>query len=438
MKIVRINPLPFVKKRYIWFRTTRRRNKAFIIFGTLILLFIILNILGGANAKPQYVTSVAKKADIVQLVSETGNINTSGRSDVYSNTTGIIDEIYVDNGMDVATGDSLFSVRSTATEAEKAAAYAAYQNALNAQTTAAQGGISYDALMWTKQQAYLDAQNAKNYKDANAKNPATGTDYTDLEKRSIDAAVVQTEKDFRASEKKFKESGSPVVAANAQIYSTWLAYLATQSSVVYAPTYGTIANLTLSVGDNVTAGTGGMVSAGLSAQTSALSASSPVLTIANLRNNYTIKVSLNEVDIPKLKLGQDAIITVDAFSGKRFKGSVTQVDAVGTNIAGVVTYNVNIAISNPIPELKPGMTANVDIEVDKAENVLSVPNSAVKPYKGGRAVRILDEKTKKLVFIPVVVGVKGEDKTQIVKGIKEGQEVIVSLPNDQVKRPGLF
>ncbi len=435
--MLRINPLSFIRKRVVWFRTTRKRNKVFTLIGIVITLLILLNVIQGANAKPNYVTSVAKKADIVQLVSETGNINTSGRTDVYSSTTGIIEEIYVDNGGDTSTGQSLFSVRSTATEAEKAAAYAAYQNAVSAQTTSKQGGQSFDADMWTKQQALLDAKNAKNYKDSHSKNPATGNDYTDLEKQSIDAAVIQAEKDFRSAEQKYKEVGVSVTASSAQVNSTWLAYLATQSSIVYAPTHGTIANLRVSVGDNVTAGTG-VASSGLQSQTQALNTSSPVLTIANLQDNYTIKVALNEVDIPKLKKGQDAIITVDAFSGKRFDGRVTQVDAVGTNTAGVVTYNVNVAILSPIPELKPGMTANVDIEVDRVEKVLSVPNTSVKPYKGGRAVRILDKKTNKLIFIPVVIGIKGEDRTQIVKGIKEGQEIIVSLPNDQVNRPGLF
>ena len=139
-----------------------------------------------------------------------------------------------------------------------------------------------------------------------------------------------------------------------------------------------------------------------------------------------------------MRSAQDAVITIDAFTGKKFQGRVTQVDSVGTNNAGVVTYNVSISFLNPIPQIKPGMTASVDIEVDKAEDVLSVPNSAVKPYKGGRAVRVFDKKTKQITYIPVTIGIKGEDKTQIIKGITEGQEIVSSLPNDQVKRPGLF
>jgi multidrug efflux pump subunit AcrA (membrane-fusion protein) len=441
MNFIRFIPASFIRKQLTWYRSTRRRNKVLVIIGLIIMLLIAMNLLGNANARPDYTTAVARKDDIVQIVSETGNINTSGRTDVYSNTTGIIEEIYVGNGMGVETGQALFSVRSTATEAEKAQAYATYQNAVSTQTTATQGGPGNDALMWTKQQTLLDAKNAKNYKDTHTKNPATNADYTELEKQSIDAAVVQAEKDFRAAEQKYKETGISINAASAQVSSTWLAYLATQSSVVYAPTFGTIANLSLSVGDNVAAGSGGSASlTSLGAQTSSTlgSSVSPVLTIANLVNNFSLKVAINEVDIPKVKSGQDAVITIDAFSDKKFDGRVTQVDSVGTNNAGVVTYNVSISILNPVPQIKPGMTAGVDIEVDKAEDVLSVPNSAVKPYKGGRAVRVFDKKTKQITYIPVTIGIKGEDKTQIIKGITEGQEIISSLPNDQVKRPGLF
>ncbi|HRN96180.1 MAG TPA: efflux transporter periplasmic adaptor subunit, partial [Candidatus Levybacteria bacterium] len=88
--------------------------------------------------------------------------------------------------------------------------------------------------------------------------------------------------------------------------------------------------------------------------------------------------------------------------------------------------------------IRPGMTANVDIEVDRAADVLSVPNSAVKPYKGGRAVRVENKKTKEIDYIPVEVGIKGDDRTQIIKGVSEGQEIIISLPNDQIQRGSLF
>ena len=80
------------------------------------------------------------------------------------------------------------------------------------------------------------------------------------------------------------------------------------------------------------------------------------------------------------------------------------------------------------------MTANVDIDVAKKENVLLVSNSAVKPYKGGKAVQIFDPKTKQPVFVPIVIGLVGIEKTQIISGIKEGTKVITALQNGQVTR----
>lgn len=387
--------------------------------------------LAGANAPSPYVKEKAKHATIVEVVSETGNVNTAGRVDVFSSATGVIEELYVEDGDHVEENQELFHVRSTATEQEKASAYAAYQNAVSGSKTAEQGKLTVDSQMWAAQQALLEAKNARDYKNANTQNPATGKDYTELEKESIDTAVVQAEKNFRALEKKVLESDTSINAANAQVTSSLLAYQATHDVTVKAPASGIVANLSASVGDKVTADSG-MASLALTQTTTA-----PVLTVADF-SNYSIRIQLNEVDIPKVAVGQKAEISLDAFSGKKFSGRVEHVDSVGTNNQGVITYVVLVTLMNPDTRIRPGMTANVDIEVDRETNVLSVPNSAVKPYKGGRAVRVENTKTKELEYIPVEVGIKGDTRTQIIKGVREGQEIIVSVPNDQVKSGSLF
>lgn len=419
------------KKIVTRFGKTRRRNKIFIVIAIIFLAFFIIAQVSHSLAPSPYITDHAKKATIVQKVSETGNVNTVGRVDVFSQTTGVIEELYVSDGEQVTVGQNLFHVRSTANEQEKAAAYASYQNALSGQKTAEQNKLSIDAQMWAAQQALLEAKNTRDYKNGHAKNPATGNDYTDLEKESIDTAVVQAEKNFNALEKKVLEEGTAIDAARAQVTSALLAYQATSDITVKAPASGVVANLSASIGDKVTADTG-IASASLTSN-----AASPVLTIAHFAN-YSIRINLNEVDVPKVVVGQKAAVSLDAFPDKNFTGRVQHVDSVGTNTQGVVTYTVLVTILNPDKRIKPGMTANVDIEVDRAENVLSVPNSAVKPYKGGRAVRVENKKTKGIEYVPVVIGIKGEERTQILKGIKPGQEIIVSLPNDQIKRQGLF
>lgn len=439
----RINNIKaFVKKPLVWFKHTRKRNKVIAIIVLLVSAGVIIGQIQAATAPSPYVTQKVERGDIEQLVSETGNVETAGRVDVSSTATGIIEEIYVTNNDTVTADQELFKVRSTATEQEEASANATYQSAVSSLATAVQTKESLDAAMWAKRQAVLDAKNTKNYKDNNTKNSVTGKDYTELEKQSIDDAVVLAEKDFNAAEKKYKEVDIAVSAAGAQAKSAQLAYQATQDVVVKAPSSGTVTNLSFKVGDQVTAGAGSASSlaaasaAGGAASSASLgSSSTPVLTIANLVS-YSIKLGINEVDIPKIKVAQQAEVTLDAFPERKFDGIITHVDAVGTNTQGVVTYNVVVDITDPVSAIRPGMTANVDISVDKVTDVLTISNSAVKPYKGGRAVRIVDPGTKEIKYIPVEVGLKGDDKTEIKKGVTEGQEIITSLSNEQIKRSG--
>ncbi len=420
-----------IQRPISWFFKLRRRNKVLVIIVILLLFIVIFQQVLDSKAGSEYVTEHAKKADIIEIVSETGNVNAAGRVDVYSSSNGVIEEIYVDNDTEVIADQDLFKVRSTATDQEKAAAYAAYQAALSSLKTAEQSKLTNDAQMWQAQKVLLDAKNAQEYKDDNSLNPVTGKDYTDLEQESIDTSVVQAEKNFRSMEKMVVEADTAIQAAQAQVNSTILAFQATSDVIIKAPASGTVTNLSLNIGDNVKAANG------TSLPSLTGEASPPVLTIANL-TDYSIKIALNEVDIPKVNLGQKAVISLDAFRDREFVGRVEHVDTVGTNTQGVVTYTVLVTITNPHPNIRPGMTANVDIEVDKKLNALSVPNSAVKPYQGGRAVRVYNKDKNDLEYIPVEIGIKGEERTEILKGISENQEIIVSLPNDQIKRPSLF
>lgn len=420
------------KRPVNWFGKTSLRNKAIVIIAILLVGFFINRNIQAANTKPQYITQPVERADIIEIVSETGNVDTSGRVDVFSTSTGIIEEIYVNNGDPVEINQNLFKVRSTATDQEKAATYASYQNAVSAQKTSEQNKQSLDATMWTAQKTLLDARETKRIKDENK------DDYEDLEEQSIDAAHVQAEKNFTAAEQKYKEADVAIAAAKAQVNSTWLSYQATQNVIVAAPSSGTVSNMSYKIGDKVSGSPGGSGLGGASATvaiTSQTSGGTPVLTIANLQE-YSIKIALNEVDVPKVRQGQKATVTIDAFQDIDFQGNVTHVDGIGTNNAGVVTYNILVTIINPDPGIRPGMTANVDVQVDRADDVLTVPNSAIKPYKGGKAVQIIDTKTNEPVYIPVKLGVKGNEKTEILEGVEEGMNVITSLQNGQLERSG--
>jgi len=107
------------------------------------------------------------------------------------------------------------------------------------------------------------------------------------------------------------------------------------------------------------------------------------------------------------------------------------IDTVGTNTAGVITYNATIGISNGDTNIKPGMTVTATIETSKHAGVLTVPNSAIKPYKGGKAVLEpgpgkTGSKTAQFHYVPVTVGLKGITDTEITNGLTEGTPIITA------------
>lgn len=426
----RIHSLQTTFKAFIhWFLKASWKKKVLVAFAVGFVGFIVTSPLRAKG--PAYTTEAVTKDTVIDTVSESGNVASSGRFDVYSPSTGYIEEVYVQNGAIVAPGDNLFKVKSTATAQEQATAYTAYQNAVSAAKTAEQSKLTYQALIGKDRQAVLDAQNAVDYKNSNSTNPSTKKDYTELEKQSIDAALENARQTFSADEKKYIEADTAIAAARASINSTWLAYQATQDIVVTAPAPGSIANFSYSIGDKVTAN---------SSTTLTSSSTVPTLVILGDLSRTNIRIALNEVDVDKVQVGQEATITFDAFRDKKFIGRVSTIDTAGTNTNGVITYIATINLNSIDTTIKTEMTATVSIETAKHENVLTVPNSAVKPYKGSKAVVVLGKskdtqvknkagKELPLHYVPVKVGLKGITRTEILEGVTEGMQVVTSSIN---------
>ncbi len=114
-------------------------------------------------------------------------------------------------------------------------------------------------------------------------------------------------------------------------------------------------------------------------QTVAASLSAPTLfTIANDLAKMQVNANVNETDIGNVREGMAAEFRVDAFPNRRFRGTVTQVRYANTVVDNVVTYTTLLDVANADLSLRPGMTATILFEVDKAEDVLVVPNAALR------------------------------------------------------------
>ena len=114
-------------------------------------------------------------------------------------------------------------------------------------------------------------------------------------------------------------------------------------------------------------------------QTVAASLSAPTLfTIANDLTQMQVIANIDQADIGLVEQAKSVRFSVDAFPGKDFDGKIEQMRLNPVNVQNVVTYNVVIDVNNPEQTLKPGMTANLTITIDERNNVLKVPNSALR------------------------------------------------------------
>jgi HlyD family secretion protein len=160
-----------------------------------------------------------------------------------------------------------------------------------------------------------------------------------------------------------------------------------------------------------------------------------------------ISISLNEIDVAKVKIGQDANLTFDAFPDFKIKGKIVEISTEGKEEQGVVSYEVKIALEKENKEIKPGMSVNAEIIVDRKENVLLVPNSAIKSDKMGKYVEVVKnyEIERKKLFEPVAIsqnliekkyiktGISNDEFTEVIEGLKEGEIIIIRTLNQTSK-----
>jgi HlyD family secretion protein len=139
-----------------------------------------------------------------------------------------------------------------------------------------------------------------------------------------------------------------------------------------------------------------------------------------------VDVMVSEVDINRVKVGQDVIITFDAIPAREYHGLVTGVALVGTSTQDVVDFTVTVELTDADEAVKPGMTAAVNIVVDELEDVLLVPNRAVRIRDGNRVVYLLQSGIPEPV--EVTLGASSDVSSQVIEGDVEVGDLVVLNP----------
>ncbi len=374
----------------------------------LAVWFVSTKLVAQKSSSSQYQTAAVQKGTIISTVNESGNVTSSSQAGVGSPTTGIVDEIYVKDGDEVVKGQNLFKVKSTATPQEQAQALASYLSAQNNLNDAQSKIYSLQAALFKANQTFIN--------DKGIPNP------DDIQK--TDPVYVEENANWLHAEADYKNQQTAVSAAQASLNSASLSYQTTQDSVIPAPFDGTVANIGVKPGDQVTASAGNLSSNISSSSNSSSSSNNAILYIGNYSTPY-VKVQASEVDITSIKPDQKATVTLSAFPDKTFVGTVDQVDTAGTITTGVVTYNVYITLVSPPEEIKPGMSASVTIQIARKDDVLSVPTAAVQTASGTPTVRVL--KNGQVSVVDVTTGISSDTDTEITSGLTEGQTVVTGI-----------
>jgi HlyD family secretion protein len=352
---------------------------------------------------PQFRTEKVSRGDIVSTVTATGTVNAVTTVQVGTQVSGTIKEIFVDFNSPVKKGQLIAQIDPALFEAQVAQQRA---NLSSAEANLAKSRASLaDAERTRKRNAELFGKNLIARSDLDT----AETNY-ETAKAQVEASSAQAEQ----------------AAASLRSAETNLRY-----TRIVSPVDGTVVSRNVDVG-----------------QTVAASFQTPTLfTIAQDLTKMQIDTNVDEADIGKVKEGQDVEFTVDAYPDLTFRGKVSQVRSSPISVQNVVTYDVVVKVDNPELKLKPGMTANVSIIVERKSGVLKVPNAAlrfrpsqkgtVQPGKrqsggqgGNVGVYVLGDGTPRRIAI--TPGSSDGNFTEVAGGdLREGQEVIVEAVGKQ-------
>jgi len=397
--------------------------RKYVIAAVVTVVIIVAAVFYLKSRKPEitYKSTKVERGTIVSSVAATGNLSAVTTVQVGTQVSGTIQKLYVDYNSRVRKGQPIAeidpSLFNAAVEQSQGNAFSAEGNLLKARVSLA---------------------DAERTLQRNKKLLADG---------------IISQGDYDLAETAWQAAQAALKSAEGSVAQTRGALMQSKTnlrySVIRSPVDGVVISRAIDVG-----------------QTVAASFQTPTLfTIAQDLTKMQIEVSVDEADISRIRLDQSATFTVDAYPEQQFRGKVVQIRSAPVITQNVVTYVVVVNVDNSELKLKPGMTANVTIEVAKKDDVLKIPPAALRfkpksagtkaeataekraaggplPAAGGRAggrkaagqqVYVLKE--GKPVAVPIKTGIANSASIELVEGeLKEGDEVIIEQSGSETKK----
>jgi HlyD family secretion protein len=352
------------------------------------------------------------RGDLARSVVATGKIEPLVKVEVKSKASGIVEKILADYGDRVKTGQVLVELDKEQLRARVAEARANLQ--------AAQAAVESAQATYERNKVDAEAPDLpflKSTVERNRKLAADGlvsSSVLDDAERTYQIALnkqMSAQRYLAVSRAEIARNKAQVAQMQAELDS---AEEDLRNSTIVSPMDGLVLSRDVEVGDAVSS----ILILG--------SQATLVMTLGDVSEVY-VKGKVDEADISKVYLGQRARIVVESLKDKKFEGKVTKISPMGVEKDNVTTFEVKVSIQNPTGELKANMTANAEIILDEKHDVLQVPEAAViydkdrgtfveTPFPGAKTGK------QKL---PVTLGISNGVKTELLSGLKEGQQVVL-------------
>ncbi len=412
---------------------------------------IVLVVLIGAGAwywfgikkpdAPQYRTATLEKGRLIASVSATGTLVPVVSVQVGSQVSGQLKEVLVDFNSQVSKNQLIaridpesfeYRVRQSQADLDAARAQVATQHANIAAQRAALSQVEV-----TLADARRDLERKEQLSDKKFLSPAE----VDKARAMVNSLVEQQKSAVAQVDVARANAGNAAAMVKQREAALSQARVDLERTSIRSPVSGIVIKRSVDKG-----------------QTVAASLQAPELfVIAEDLTDMRVDTAIDESEIGKIKIGQRATFTVDAFPGKTFEGEVRKVRKSAQVVSNVVTYLVDVSAPNPELQLLPGMTANVRVVTDTFEDVLKVPNAAIRfrppqssDDKPGKSKRSEGDKSGRgngrpdptsstiyvlkkgeLKAIPVKTGASDGKMVQVTgEGVTEGMEVVTGVKGE--------
>jgi multidrug efflux pump subunit AcrA (membrane-fusion protein) len=401
-----------------------RSPLAYLLALLAVVAIVVAVVLVGPPAAPQAQERLvsASRGVVQSTVSASGNLAPATQLDVDFQTSGTVTHIYVKEGERVAEDQVLARLDDRSAEVQLAQSRADYQEALDAveqagstSTASATKGATMVYASATPEQAPSTGGGASSGGAPSSSGSSNGGGST----LSPEAAAANLE-----SARLAVDEAERAVAA----------------TVLRAPASGTIAEITGAVGDTVSAGSSGSGGSSDSSDSDATSggaqpdggdgsaggtggsdssSGSGFMTLATL-DKLELQVSFSESDIGKLKVGQAATVSITALPDVKLAAKVVSIASLPDTSGNVVEYPVTLRLKQHDDQLKPGMTASAEVVVSQVDGAVTVPSAAIGPGDSVTVRADGKDETRR-----VTTGLVGDSTTEVVSGLKAGDEVVI-------------